>query len=168
MGQFSTAEQDRYYNARGLKRTGAATFLFSPVGKLLIVKPSYKDGWSLVGGVGGNDKSPLETAIAEIHEEIGIALAPSRLTFAGIRYVRAKGGRNEETQTYFTGQLTEQEIADIKLDPKEIETCEFVELKELEQNKEYRSHDRMQAVIEALPAVLSHAPFYLEGEEMIS
>ena len=41
---------------------------------VLLVKPNYKDGWQLPGGLVDAKEDPLEAAIREVYEEIGLVI----------------------------------------------------------------------------------------------
>ncbi|PAK24690.1 NUDIX domain-containing protein [Streptomyces sp. alain-838] len=59
----------------------AAALFFNQDGKVLIVNPTYKDYWNLPGGAVDVDldESPLEAAVREVREELGIAPPIGRL-----------------------------------------------------------------------------------------
>ena len=53
--------------------------LFDAAGRLLIVNPTYKDGWEIPGGVVEANESPLNGCVREIREELGIEWRPRGL-----------------------------------------------------------------------------------------
>src|SRR5690606_12767250 len=53
------------------KRVSAGCLLFDEAGRLLIVNPTYKDGWEIPGGAVEANESPLDGCIREIREELG-------------------------------------------------------------------------------------------------
>lgn len=162
--QFTPEEQNDFYNKQPAKRTGSPVLVFNSQGELLLVKPSYKAGWSLVGGVGEKDESPLVNAARETGEEIGVELRTEDFAVAGIRYVSARNGRNEEIQTYFKVTLTDEQAAQISIQNEEIEESRFVLVDKL---GEYADTPRIQAVVAAIAAVVADEPFYLENETRI-
>lgn len=162
MPHFSAQEQNEFYNSQPAKRIGAAAWLENTRGELLIAKPSYKKGWTLIGGMADKDESPLAAVIRETHEETGLLLAADRFTLAGYRYVEPRDGRTEDSQLYFRAQLTDQEVAAITLQDGELSEFRFVSMDDL---KKYADAARMQAVIAA--TAKDDFPFYIHNETRI-
>lgn len=107
---------------------GSGALIFNPKGELLIVKPSYKNHWSIPGGVVDKNESPRKACLREVKEEVGIRLR--RCTFALVDYGKAAGVKSENLQFIFWGgKLTKREIAQIKIDQVEIENFQFVKIK---------------------------------------
>ncbi len=58
----------------------AGALIFDVKGRLLILKPSYKKGWTIPGGqVESNGESPWEACQRETREECGLDIARGRL-----------------------------------------------------------------------------------------
>ena len=55
---------------RGLR--GAHAVAFTPQGRLIFVKLRYARGWRLPGGGRGPDEEPVDAALRELREEIGM------------------------------------------------------------------------------------------------
>lgn len=161
MEHFSATEQNDFYNKQPAKRIGTGAWLENSRGELLIAKPSYKKGWTLIGGMVDQNESPLDCVIRETHEEIGILLEATRFALIGYRYVEARNGRTEESQLYFRAQLTDEEAATITLQDGELSEFRFVLPAILE---EYADTPRIQAVA---AAAIGDFPFYLHNETRI-
>ncbi len=59
---------------------GAAAALFTnPAGQILLVKPNYRDHWSLPGGMLDDGEPPHEGCRREVEEEIGLQITPGPL-----------------------------------------------------------------------------------------
>jgi len=58
---------------------GAAGILFFKNGSVLMVGTSYKTHWDIPGGIMEEGETPIETAIRECKEEIGVITIPDRL-----------------------------------------------------------------------------------------
>jgi ADP-ribose pyrophosphatase YjhB (NUDIX family) len=56
--------------ARPLVAAGA--LFFDEDGRVLLVKPAYKEGWDIPGGYLEPGESPLQACQREVHEELGI------------------------------------------------------------------------------------------------
>lgn len=158
---FSDQEQNDFYNRQPGKRIGTTAWLENENGELLIAKPTYKKGWTLIGGIADADESPLNCVVRETHEETGLALDPSRFTLIGYRYVEARAGRTEDSQLYFRAQLTDEEAKAITLQDGELSEFRFVPRTEL---KNYANAPRMQAVVSA---AAGDFPFYIQNETRI-
>lgn len=60
-------------------RVAAGALFFDEQDKLLLVKPSYKDGWDIPGGYVEPGETPVEACQREIKEELGLELPLRRL-----------------------------------------------------------------------------------------
>jgi 8-oxo-dGTP diphosphatase len=80
---FSPAEQAAWY-AQLPTMFGAAAALFTnAAGRVLLVKPNYRDHWSLPGGILEHGEPPHEGCRREVKEELGFDIAPGRLLVVG-------------------------------------------------------------------------------------
>src|SRR5258708_11227450 len=52
----------------------AGALITDPVGRILLVKPNYRDYWTLPGGICGHGEPPHAGCAREIAEEIGLEL----------------------------------------------------------------------------------------------
>ncbi|WP_051325603.1 NUDIX domain-containing protein [Glycomyces tenuis] len=59
--------------------TVACAFFTDPEGKVLLVKPNYRDDWAFVGGLVDKGESPHEACARETKEEIGLDVPPGEL-----------------------------------------------------------------------------------------
>src|SRR3989344_2258133 len=91
------------------KRIGAGALIFNEKGEILVVKPSYKDRWSIPGGVVEKNESPRNACIRETKEEVGITL--TNLRFLCVDYTQSTHEKSESLQFIFYGE---------KLSPKQI------------------------------------------------
>ncbi len=106
----------------------AGALIFDPAGRLLILKPTYKKGWTLPGGqVEAGGESPWEACKRETLEECGIAVERGRLVC--VDFLRRKPGRPGGVRFLFDcGAAGEAQIAAIKLPAQEISEHRFVEV----------------------------------------
>jgi len=120
---------DEHYRNLPKKRMGVGVLIFNNKEEVLIVKTSYKDHWSMVGGVVDEDESPRSACKREIKEEIGIDL--KEVKFLSIDYRPDYKNRGESLQFIFSGGiLNDEEIKNIKLDGKEVIDYKFVKFDE--------------------------------------
>jgi len=106
---------------------GAGAIFQDDQGKILLLKPSYKDHWTIVGGGVEKDESPREACEREVEEEIGLKIKLTGLL--AVVYNRDNGKVDENLQWVFAGgKLAPKQIANIKIDGKEIVDFKFVTL----------------------------------------
>lgn len=60
-------------------RIAAGVIFRDSAGRVLTVKPTYKDGWDVPGGYVEPDESPHAAAVREVREELGASAKPGRL-----------------------------------------------------------------------------------------
>lgn len=104
---------------------GAGVLFFDSQHRLLIVKPTYKSGWIIPGGVVEQNESPHQACCREVREEIGLAL--KWVVMVGLDYVSAVKGKDENLQfIFFGGILSSAKIRKIKLQLGELQAFKFV------------------------------------------
>jgi ADP-ribose pyrophosphatase YjhB (NUDIX family) len=109
------------------KYASAAALIRDAADRLLIVNPTYKDGWELPGGIVEANESPRDGCIREVREEIGLDLP------IGHMLVVDHGARMGPEGLHFVfdgGTLDESQIASIVLEADELSEFEFVPLDE--------------------------------------
>jgi len=108
----------------------AGALIFDSAGRLLILKPTYKSGWTIPGGVMEADgESPWEACQREVREETGLEVGRGRL--AAMDFRPAKPGRLAGIRYLFDcGQVSDEALASVKLQPEEISDSRLVSLTE--------------------------------------
>ena len=106
----------------------AGALIYDRAGRLLILKPTYKSGWTIPGGVMEADgESPWEACQREVREETGLEVSHGRLVVMDFR--RPKEARPGGIRFLFDcGQLSDAALADLKLQPEEISEFRLVPL----------------------------------------
>jgi len=151
-----------YYQNLPKKRMGVGCLFFNENGELLIVKPSYKDHWSIPGGVIEENESPLKTCVREVEEEIGIDLKSPK--FLCVDY-SSNSGKGESLQFIFYGKiLNQEEIENIKLAEGELLEYKFLRFEEALPILNEKLVKRLQECIEAIK---NKQPIYLEDGEYV-
>lgn len=119
-----------YYKNLPKKRMGAGALIMNADNKILFVKPSYKDHWTLPGGVVEENESPKSTCLREVKEEVGLGLKD--VIFLAVDYISSelsREGKGENMQfVFFGGKLSVDEIKRIKVDGKEIIEYRFMRI----------------------------------------
>jgi ADP-ribose pyrophosphatase YjhB (NUDIX family) len=97
-------------------------------GRLLILKPTYKAGWTIPGGeVEASGESPWEGCRRETFEECGLRIERGRLVC--VDFLRPRTGRAGGVRFLFDcGRLPDEQFAAIALEPAEIEAYRLAEL----------------------------------------
>ena len=61
----------------------AAALFTNPAGRTLLVKPNYRDHWSLAGGILDHGEAPHAGCRREVAEELGLDIEPGPLLVVG-------------------------------------------------------------------------------------
>ena len=98
----------------------AGALVWDRKGRLLILKPTYKSGWTIPGGVVEADgETPWEACRRETREECGLDLRHGRLLC--VDFLRPRHGRPGGMRFLFgCGRLDDPALADIVLQEEEI------------------------------------------------
>ena len=106
----------------------AGALIFDRAGRLLILKPTYKSGWTIPGGVMEADgESPWEACRREVLEETGIDVSRGRL--AAMDFRRPRPGRPGGIRFLFDcGKVGDKALAGLTLQPEEISESRLVPL----------------------------------------
>ena len=117
--------------------TGA--LIFDRRGRLLIVKPTYKSGWTIPGGIMEADgETPWQACKREVREECGIEVLAGRLAAVDFRRPKpgwpgedGRPGRRGGLRILFDcGALPDSDLAAITLQADELEEHRFVTVRD--------------------------------------
>jgi 8-oxo-dGTP diphosphatase len=98
----------------------AGALIFDSKGRLLILKPTYKSGWTIPGGIMEADgETPWEACRREVREECGIDVPGGRLACTDFRPARP-GRRGGIRYLFDCGRADDAALAAITLQPEEI------------------------------------------------
>jgi 8-oxo-dGTP diphosphatase len=108
----------------------AGALIFDAEGQLLILKPTYKSGWTIPGGVMEVDgETPWEACKREVYEECRIHLKRGRLACMDFRPPRS--GKPGGIRFLFDcGRIDDERLAAIVLQPEEISEYRIVALRD--------------------------------------
>ena len=106
----------------------AGALIFDGAGRLLLLKPNYKKGWTIPGGqVDAGGESPWEACQRETREECGLEIAAGRLVC--VDFLRPKPNRPGGVRFLFDcGTFSDQQLTEIRLQDEEIDEHRFAEL----------------------------------------
>jgi 8-oxo-dGTP diphosphatase len=104
----------------------AGALIFDQAGRLLILKPTYKSGWTIPGGVMEADgETPWAACRREVREECGLDVDQARLACVDFRPPRP--GKPGGIRFLFDcGALADDTLAGIVLQPAEISAYRLV------------------------------------------
>ncbi len=147
----------------------ASAMIFDRSGRLLILKPTYKSGWTIPGGVMEADgETPWQACRREVREECGLHLAGGRLACVDFRPARpARPGRPGKPGKpanpggirflFDCGRLDDSSLAGLTLQAAEISEYRLVRLPKALKLLRKPIRRRVAAVRRAGP------PLYLEN-----
>lgn len=108
----------------------AGALLRDEAGRLLILKPNYKKGWTIPGGqVDQNGESPWDACRRETLEECGLEVDRGRLLC--VDFLRPRPNKPGGLRFLFDcGTLSERQLSSIRLQEEEIEDHRLAEMAE--------------------------------------
>lgn len=116
-----------YYKNLPRKYIGAGALFFNSENQILIVKPKYKEGWEIPGGIVEAEEAPQDACYREIKEEINLDIKPGRLLVLDFR--TKKGFMGDGIMlVFFGGILTQEQINQIKLNTDELSEFKFTDI----------------------------------------
>jgi len=103
----------------------ASALIFDRSGRLLVLKPTYKGGWTLPGGqMEADGETPWEACRREVAEETGLVLEPGRLVC--VDFLRPRPGKPGGIRFLFDcGMLGDGALGAIRLQEEELSEHRF-------------------------------------------
>ena len=107
----------------------AGALIFDRKGRLLILKPTYKSGWTIPGGVMEADgETPWQACQREVREECGLPVSAGRLACVDFR--RPRPGRPGGMRFLFDcGVLDDETLGQVVLQAEEISEYRIARLR---------------------------------------
>ena len=110
----------------------AGALIFDQAGRLLILKPTYKSGWTIPGGVMEADgETPWEACRREVAEETGLDIgAGRRVRLACMDFRRPRPGKPGGIRFLFDcGAFGDAALAGIVVQPEEVSEHRLADLR---------------------------------------
>jgi len=126
---------------------------------ILLVKPNYREGWLIPGGIVESDESPREACSRELREELGFKLTVSELLC--VDYNPSTTDSTESVHfVFFGGLISAEKINEIQLCEKELSESNFFGL----ENSLSLVNDRLSRRLrKAFQAYKNSTVLYLEN-----
>jgi len=123
----------------------AGVLFFDEDGRVLVVEPSYKDGWDIPGGYVEPEESPWAAAVREVREELGIEI--DQRTLLAVDWA-PNGDEGDKLLFVFDGGcVTPADIPPVPSDHVELRSWEFCDVAELPSRMPVRLATRITTAI---------------------
>jgi len=128
--RYSHADEVAWYATLATMFGAAAALFTNPAGRVLLVKPNYRDHWSLPGGLLEHGEPPQAGCRREVAEELGLQITPGPLLT--IDWLPPDGPRPRPIVSFIFdgGELADD--APIRLQEEELDEYRFVEAGQLD------------------------------------
>jgi 8-oxo-dGTP diphosphatase len=154
-----------FYESLPSKRMGAGCVFFNIDGKVLLVKPTYKDGWEIPGGAVEGNESPKSSCEREVLEEMGLEVSVKRLLIVDYNSYPQETHKTESLMFIFDGGvLSDNELAAINLSEDEISGWQFFSIDHLPKEM---NHSLRNRIIQAVEQKKNHCTAYLENQQTV-
>lgn len=141
------------------KRVAADALIRDTAGRLLLVKPTYKEGWDLPGGMAEANEPPADAVRRELTEELGLDIAVRQILC--VDWVAPHGPWDDLLAFVFdAGTLSPNACARLRPHDEELSACTFFEKAEALALLGDRQRKRARHALEALN---DQVPRYLEN-----
>ncbi|AQS66672.1 NUDIX hydrolase [Streptomyces pactum] len=147
---MATPDYATYIAALPRVLAGAATVFRDAGGRVLLVEPGYREGWTLPGGTieSEDGETPRQGARRETLEEIGLDVRPGRLL--AVDWAHGTGRPPIVAYLYDGGVLTEDDLKAIRLQEEELLSWRLVPREELGEHLLGALHGRVLAALDVL------------------
>ena len=136
----------------------AAALILSPSGDVLLVKPNYRDHWSLPGGILEDAEAPEDGCAREVLEEIGLDLPLGPLL--AVHWIAPEGERPKPLLAFIFDGGVLDDFSGIVLQESELDDYRLVAPGAL---GEYLAPPMAMRVAGALRARATGVPVYLSS-----
>jgi 8-oxo-dGTP pyrophosphatase MutT (NUDIX family) len=139
---------DQHYLRLAKKPVSGGVIYRDKLDRILLVKQTYSEFWTIPGGSSTHLESPKECARREVAEELGIKLPVGRLLL--LEYHNRHGERDFLHFIFDGGVISQKQIDQIVLQADEIEAFGFFDLKQAKKIMSQWSKERIKFILEAL------------------
>lgn len=154
-------------------RVAAGALFFDELGRVLLVKPHYKEGWDIPGGYAEPSEPPRAACIREVWEEL--SLSPSIRSHLVVDWAPAEHEGDKILFIFDGGILSEHSLRQISFRDGELTAWRFATDSEFDELLPARLSRRVRAAIRAknrgVPAYTEHGtepPFTIHASQNYS
>jgi 8-oxo-dGTP diphosphatase len=162
MTDASYFDRDAWYAALPTAYLAAGALITDPSGRVLLVKPNYRPGWSLPGGICEHGEPPHEACEREVLEELGLAIPAGPLLV--LAWAPPDGERPKPILHFLFDGGTLPDGGGIRLQREELDQYRFVQAgaaaSYLPSNVAPRVHAALQARTTSGPIYLPSGTAY--------
>ena len=124
MRPYSIEEKRQWWSTLDARVSSATLIIEDADGRSLIVKANYKSHWTFPGGVVDAGETPLQAAVRETREEVGLVIDPAIVSFAWV--ANRSGDAVDTYQFVFRTTLPAGEMATVALQEEEIDDYAWI------------------------------------------
>ena len=128
-------------------RVAAGALFFDDQDNVLLVKPTYKDGWDIPGGYVEPGESPVEACRREVSEELGLDLLIERLLV--VDWAPSDSEGDKLLFVFDGGLITSANKEAFALPREELASFDFIRPQALDEFMPARLSRRLKAAIAA-------------------
>lgn len=136
----------------------AAALITDPAGRTLVVKPNYRAGWSLPGGICEHGEPPHAACAREVLEEVGLAITVGRLLL--VHWLAPEAERTDPNISFIFDGGAVPGPAGIRLQHEELDGYEFIDPA---RSARYLRAEIAERIPAALAARAAGGPAYLHS-----
>ncbi|MGI9001763.1 MAG: NUDIX domain-containing protein [Pseudonocardia sp.] len=145
------------------KRISADVIIRDHVGRIMLVDPKYKPDWDLPGGMAEANESPYQAVQRELEEELGLTLNIGEILC--VDWVAPHGPWDDLISFIFDGgELTGEQIAELKLLDGELKAFEFCNEEQARQRLRPYVWQRVAVALDALKT--GHVKYLQNGHSL--
>lgn len=128
-------------------RVAAGALFSDEAGRILLVKPTYKEYWDIPGGYVEPGESPLAACVREVREELGLSVPIGGLLV--VDWAPAPGEGDKLLFVFDGGALTDDDRQRIAFPDGELSEWHFVASEDLDEYVPARLSRRLRTAIAA-------------------
>ncbi len=141
------ADEDTWFAQLPGVVVAAGALITDPAGQVLIVKPNYRDHWTIPGGICEHGEPPHAGCAREVAEEVGLVLPPGALL--AVDWSQPYGARDRPIMHFVFDGGTVSEGTRIVVQQEELDGYQFADPARLASYAPRYVTDRIAAALAA-------------------
>ena len=131
---YSSEDTKRFLRERVARPGGSAVVANDSEGRVLLVKAYYKNYWSFPGGWIEFDQTPLDAAVLEFKEEVGLDIKRDSLSLLFMLNRQSEIMQSYQFIFKTSTIVTKDMVAEVKIQEEEITDYKFATREEILEN----------------------------------